>query len=138
MTGTQNHEGIAGTAAAVDYLASLASETISNTHPVQLWYLPSTPSRHTKIITRTAPGRTGRDRWSARVGDNSQPALSDRVPTVSFTWPGHDPQHLSEQLAAHGIYVWAGNHYALPFTEAAGLEPAGTLRVGLLHYKYDR
>ncbi|MEO1996523.1 MAG: cysteine desulfurase-like protein, partial [Planctomycetaceae bacterium] len=33
MTGTQNHEGIAGTAAAVDYLASLASETISDTQP---------------------------------------------------------------------------------------------------------
>ena len=41
---------------------------------------------------------------------------------------------MSEQLAAQGLFVWAGNHYALPFTEAAGLEPGGTLRVGLLHY----
>jgi len=32
------------------------------------------------------------------------------------------------------LFVWSGHHYALPFTEARGLEPAGTLRVGALHY----
>jgi selenocysteine lyase/cysteine desulfurase len=30
--------------------------------------------------------------------------------------------------------VWNGNAYALPFTEAAGLEPGGTVRAGALHY----
>jgi len=33
-----------------------------------------------------------------------------------------------------GIFVWAGNFYALELTEALGLEPEGVLRVGLLHY----
>ena len=37
-------------------------------------------------------------------------------------------------LAEQGVYVWCGNHYALPFTETAGLEPAGTIRAGALHY----
>jgi selenocysteine lyase/cysteine desulfurase len=32
------------------------------------------------------------------------------------------------------LYVWNGNHYALPFTESAGLETGGTIRVGALHY----
>jgi selenocysteine lyase/cysteine desulfurase len=41
---------------------------------------------------------------------------------------------MAEYLARQGIFVWAGNHYALLFTEAMRLEPAGTLRVGLLHY----
>ena len=60
--------------------------------------------------------------------------LSQRVPTVSFTHSAHSPQQIAERLAGRGIFVWAGNHYALPFTAARGLEPDGTLRVGLLHY----
>ena len=44
------------------------------------------------------------------------------------------PKALSESLAAEGLFTWYGNHYALPFTEAVGLEPDGTLRIGLLHY----
>ncbi|MBA19864.1 MAG: cysteine desulfurase-like protein, partial [Planctomycetes bacterium] len=36
--------------------------------------------------------------------------------------------------AARGIFAWSGNFYALPLSEALGLEPDGALRVGLLHY----
>jgi len=60
--------------------------------------------------------------------------LNDRVPTVSFTHRSRTPGQIAERLAERGIFVWPGNHYALPFTEALGLEPEGTLRVGLLHY----
>jgi selenocysteine lyase/cysteine desulfurase len=41
---------------------------------------------------------------------------------------------MADALARQGIFTWAGNHYALPLTEALGLEPHGTLRIGLLHY----
>ena len=37
-------------------------------------------------------------------------------------------------LAAAGIYAWHGNFYALPLTETLGVEPAGLVRIGLLHY----
>ena len=37
-------------------------------------------------------------------------------------------------MAARGIFTWPGNHYALPATEALGLEPHGTLRISALHY----
>ena len=37
-------------------------------------------------------------------------------------------------LGEHGIFSWEGNSYALPLTEALGLEPDGVVRVGLLHY----
>ena len=39
-----------------------------------------------------------------------------------------------EHLAEHDIYAWHGNFYALPLTEALGLEPDGLVRIGLLHY----
>lgn len=54
--------------------------------------------------------------------------------TASFTLDGHTPRDCAKWLGARGLHVWNGNHYALPFTEAAGLEPGGTIRVGALHY----
>ena len=60
--------------------------------------------------------------------------LAERVPTMSLTCPDTTPEHLAMRLADEGIFTWAGNHYAQPFTEAAGLEPNGTLRIGALHY----
>jgi selenocysteine lyase/cysteine desulfurase len=60
--------------------------------------------------------------------------LRERVPTFSLTHPNMTPTEIAKKLAKRGIYCWPGNHYALPFTEAAGLEPEGTLRIGLLHY----
>ena len=135
MTGTQNHEGIAGTAAAVDYLASLASPTLPDDQPrTALTSAFDAIQTHEHALLEqllsgldTIPG--------LRVwGITDTQRMTERVPTVSFTWTDHAPQAVSEQLAAQGLFVWAGNHYALPFTEAAGLEPEGTLRVGLLHY----
>jgi len=41
---------------------------------------------------------------------------------------------LAEHLGNRGIFVWAGNFYAQPLTEALGLEPDGLVRIGLLHY----
>jgi selenocysteine lyase/cysteine desulfurase len=60
--------------------------------------------------------------------------LHERVPTVSLTHVRQTPHEISMQLAARGLYTWAGNHYALPLTETLGLEPHGTLRIGLVHY----
>ena len=65
----------------------------------------------------------------------TDPARYDqRVPTVSLTHSRFSPQQIAEYLAQRGIFVWPGNHYALPFTEVLHLEPEGTLRIGLLHY----
>ena len=47
---------------------------------------------------------------------------------------GCSPEALSEELGKRGIFTWGGNSYALPLTEALGIEPEGVLRVGMLHY----
>ena len=41
---------------------------------------------------------------------------------------------IGKKLAERGIFVWAGNFYALELTEALGLEPEGVLSSGVLHY----
>jgi len=137
MTGTQCHEGIAGAAAAVEYLASLGQpqeNAEESTRSTQL------DSAFRQIVTyeqslseQLLHGLTGIP--GVRVhGIQDFNQLEERVPTMSLTCPDTTPEHLAGRLADEGIFTWAGNHYAQPFTEAAGLEPNGTLRIGALHY----
>ena len=60
--------------------------------------------------------------------------ISERSPTVSFTHPSMTASMIGEELSRRGIFVWAGNFYALELTETLGLEPEGVLRAGVLHY----
>ncbi len=70
-----------------------------------------------------------------RVWGIADPERFDqRVPTVSITHERCSPLQVAEHLAGRGIFAWHGNFYALELTEALGLEPAGLVRLGLLHY----
>jgi selenocysteine lyase/cysteine desulfurase len=60
--------------------------------------------------------------------------LHERVPTVSFRVAGRTPGAVARHLAQRSVFAWHGNYYALPLTEALGVEPDGMVRVGLLHY----
>jgi selenocysteine lyase/cysteine desulfurase len=60
--------------------------------------------------------------------------LAERVSTVSFTHSRFTSAELAEKLGNRGIYAWHGNYYALNLSEQLGHEPAGMLRVGLVHY----
>ena len=72
---------------------------------------------------------------SVKVWGITDPArFAERVPTVGFTHARCSPLDVAEHLAKRGIFVWHGNFYALPVTEALDLEPDGLVRVGLLHY----
>lgn len=139
MTGTQNHECIAGVAEAVEYLANLGRESSvltgeSSSRRDALVEAFGAIRRHEEsLLSRLLDGlqRLPRVRiW----GITESSRFNKRVPTVSFTHEKLAPRRIAERLAERGIFVWPGNHYALPFTEAAGLEPGGTVRVGLLHY----
>ena len=138
-TGTKNHEGLAGTAAAIDYLASVgvtygmapaaaprreklrAAWPVIHDHELQLM---------DRLITglKTIPqvriyGITERNDWQRRVA------------TVSIRKEGKTPEQLAAKLAEHNIFVWNGNFYALAISERLGVEPSGGLvRLGLAHY----
>lgn len=133
MTGTQNHEGIAGVAAAIDYLASLAPDA-DESRSTRLDSAFAWITEHEQqLLARLLDGLRNLPEWKV-WGISDPERLSERVPTVSLTHPRIRPHHAATLLGDQGLFAWAGNHYALPFTEKAGLEPDGTLRVGLLHY----
>lgn len=136
MTGTQNHEGIAGVAAAVKYLAGLASESQSSLRDNLVAAFQEIEVHENVLTTKLLNAFAELPQFRLwGIGDSSR--LNERVPTFSFTHNEKTPQEIAQQLASKGIYAWAGNHYALPFTEAVGLEPHGTLRIGALHYNTE-
>ncbi len=136
MNGTQSHEGIAGTLEAIDYLADLGRGTQAAQSPrrqaLQAAF-GSIVNYETELAGRLLEMLAGVP--GVRVRGITDPQRSgDRVPTVSFTHDNLSPGEIAERLGAEGIFVWHGNYYALPLTEALGLEPEGMVRVGLMHY----
>lgn len=135
MTGTQNHEGIAGTLAAIDYLAGLSRDEGEPADRRQAlldtWKLVAEYERG--LLRRLLDGLAGIE--GLRVWGITDPSRDhERVPTVSFTIEDCPSADVDRHLGACGIFAWSGNFYALPLSETLGLEPDGAVRVGLLHY----
>ncbi|HUT92803.1 MAG TPA: cysteine desulfurase-like protein [Thermoguttaceae bacterium] len=136
MTGTQNHEGIAGTLAAVDYLADLGGRlqpgACDRRRALDATYR-AIAAYEGDLFRELLAGLAGLP--DVKIWGITDPERWDqRVPTVAVTHRRLAPRELAEYLAARGIFVWHGNYYALPVTEALGLEPDGMVRIGLLHY----
>ena len=143
-TGTQNHEGIAGTLAAVNHLAEIGER-----------YGAGYRNRYPGLSGRRLNLKTGMSALRAYdadlgaaildeletlpgvrihgIADRSR--LSERVPTVSFTWQDRHPREIAAALGKQGIFVWDGNYYALAVTTRLGLEgKGGMVRIGAAFY----
>ncbi|MCH8891272.1 MAG: cysteine desulfurase-like protein [Myxococcales bacterium] len=136
MTGTQCHEGIAGTLEAVNYLADLgrevAGESADRRGALRAAFT-AIEAYESSLCGRLLEG-VGRLAGARIVGINDVKRLAERAPTVAILAGDCSPVALSEALGKRGVFSWGGNSYALPLTESLGLEPGGVLRVGLLHY----
>jgi selenocysteine lyase/cysteine desulfurase len=60
--------------------------------------------------------------------------VHERTPTFCFNLDGWTPDALSAAFGERGIFTYHGNYYALGAMTALGLEPAGAVRAGYLHY----
>jgi cysteine desulfurase family protein (TIGR01976 family) len=143
MSGTQNHEGLAGVAAAVDYLADVGRRNPDfrpafakfSGHRLDVHAgMAAIRAYEQKLGERLLAGLAERPRFKV-WGITQSNRLGQRVPTVAVTLPGRNAEEVDRHLAARQIFVWHGNMYALALTERLGLEPAGGLvRLGLVHY----
>ena len=141
MIGTQNHEGIAGSLAAVEYLADLGRAVSSNdslTRREALRTAFTAISQYEKDLV--AHLLNGLKRLSdVRVwGITDKERFNERLPTVSITHKKRSPSELAKQLGDDGVFVWHGNYYALQLSEALDMEPDGMVRIGLAHYNTKR
>jgi cysteine desulfurase family protein (TIGR01976 family) len=141
-TGTQCHEGIAGTLAAVDYLAAVGRGDTTGVAG------NGAPGDRRSDLRRAFEEIRAYERGLAvrlTEGLEAIPSLkvwgitdperfAERCPTFAVTHESLTSREIAGRLAERGIFVWHGNYYALPLTEALGLEPHGAVRIGLLHY----
>jgi len=136
-TGTQNHEGMAGATAAINYIADLGREVspIVKTRREAIaaayqWISQYELSLCRQLISGLLdiPGLT-------LYGIADADRLDQRTATVGIRVEGISPDSLSLALGEKGIFTWAGNFYALNLTEALNIEEkGGVLRIGLVHY----
>ena len=138
-TGTQNHEGIAGTLAAVDYLAGLSGSAHENAGRRDRLSaaMEAIEAYERGLVSRLIAGLEQIS--GLRIYGITDPSAFDRrVPTVAFRMEGFSPRRVAEYLGEKGIFVWDGNYYALAVTERLGFEDkGGMVRVGLVHYNTE-
>ena len=121
-TGTQSHEAVAGTTAAIDYLRSLGDGSLDTCFDRVVEYEESLSRRFLDAVP------DGLHLYGLRGAEG-------RTPTFCFNLAGHAPRALAERLGERGLYVWDGDYYALEPMRALGLDDTGgAVRAGFLHY----
>lgn len=127
-TGTQNHEGIVGAGAAVEFLASLGQGATRRARLDE--------ARHRLHADGQALVEQLWQGLSAIKGVTlyGPPPSRPRTPTVVFTLAGLPAEQVARRLAEEGLFVSHGDFYAQTVIERLGLAEHGVVRVGCACY----
>jgi cysteine desulfurase family protein (TIGR01976 family) len=125
--GTLPYELLAGTTAAVDFLAGLGG---------------TGSSRRERILSSLAELEAYEDglrtelqsRLAAIDGVTLHGRAGRRTPTLLFSVAGHEPRAVAAALAEQGVNAPAGSFYALEASRHLGLGDTGAIRAGLAPY----
>jgi len=127
-TGTQNHEGIVGAGAAIDFLAGLGDGV----------------TRRQRLNAAFAElGRRSEELFAElwegigaipRVRRYGLPPGSPRTPTLSFTVEGISSDDVARALADAGLFLSNGDFYATTVVERIGHAHDGVVRAGAAIY----
>ena len=143
-TGTQSHEGMAGTTAAVNYFAWIGRE-YAETYQIENKYKNERTKfvhaaldylfEYEKLLTIDLIEGLQNIKNVQVQGITEKNALDRRLPTVSFSVIGLNPSLVAEELAKENIFVWSGHSYALEVVKSLNLlDEGGVLRTGPVHY----
>jgi cysteine desulfurase family protein (TIGR01976 family) len=127
-TGTQNHEGIIGTGAAIDFLAGLSEDGTRRERLTST--MRALHMRGTALVRRLWDGLHG----IRGVTCYGPPPGRPRTPTVVFTVAGVKPDDVAGALAEAGIFASHGDFYATSVIERLGCAGDGVVRAGCACY----
>jgi len=127
-TGTQNHEGIVGSGAAVEFLASLSPGMTRRGRLVST--LTELHARGDALVRRLWHGLSA----LRGVRCYGPPPGQPRTPTISFVVEGVASSEVARTLAQRGVFVSNGNFYASMVVEALGHTREGLVRAGCAAY----
>jgi selenocysteine lyase/cysteine desulfurase len=133
-TGTLNFEALAGTTAAIDFLASLGgSAGFGDTRRAKL--ARAYEATHERSERLFAALWTGLAAIPAVVLHGAPPTITPRAPTVSFTVQGVDSRIVAERLAdEYGVFASNGMFYASTIAERLAITGSGWVRAGIACY----
>jgi cysteine desulfurase family protein (TIGR01976 family) len=129
-TGTQNHEGIIGAAAAVEFLASISGDITVPRRERLGQALHGLHARGEQLFAQLWEGLRGID----GVTLYGPPPGTPRTPTVSFRVPGYPSEAVAKLLAPRGVYVSHGDFYATTVARRLGVVDEGLVRAGCACY----
>lgn len=133
-SGTMNFEGIAGAAAALDFIADLDGDATANVRERLTRAMRGLAREEQTTFSALLAGLRAIDGVTAY----EPPAGVPRHPTVAFTVEGIDAETVSRMLGAnHAVFVSHGNFYAS--TAVAQVAPhvaddGGVVRAGIAMY----
>ena len=127
-TGTQNHEGMAGAAAAVEFLGSLAEGGSRRERLTQSF--GALHARGQSLLERLWRGLSAIPGVTLYGPPPGQP----RTPTVAFTVAGRSSDAVAAALAEEGVFVSNGDFYATTVVARLGLTAHGLVRAGCACY----
>jgi cysteine desulfurase family protein (TIGR01976 family) len=137
-TGTQNHEGLAGMTAAIEYLADVgrtygAAGGDSRRDGVVAGF--GAIGAHERDLARQFLHGVAR-LPNVRLWGIADPGrVEERTPTFAVRVGDQDPLKTASELARRGIYTWDGHYYAITVMERLGLlDTGGAVRIGFCHY----
>jgi len=128
--GTLPYELIAGTAAAVDFIAD---------------FVPAAGSRRERVVASMRALEAHEDRLFQRLltGLAALPGVTlhgraqRRTPTALFSVDGHRPHEVYQHLASRSVNAPASSFYAIEAARWVGLGDEGAVRAGLAPYTND-
>jgi cysteine desulfurase family protein (TIGR01976 family) len=127
-TGTQNHEGIVGTATAIDFMASLGPGADRRSRLAAAF--EGLHERGQALVERLWQGLSDITRIRVVGPTPSQP----RTPTVSFAIDRIPAVEVAVRLAERGLFVSHGDFYATTAVDRLGYGRDGLVRVGCACY----
>jgi len=127
-TGTQNHEGIVGAAAAVEFLASLAGAETRRARLEASYAMLH--ARGQQLLERLWSGLR---ELPGVVVHGPQPG-EPRTPTIAFTVRGMPSDDVARALAERAVFVSSGDFYAATAVAHLGHAEDGVVRAGCACY----
>lgn len=136
-TGTLNHEGIAGSIEAVNFIAGFGDAVLGDDgreHDLRDRVIAgyrALEEYERPLFRRLVDGLKGID----GVTLYGLPWNGSRTPTVAFTVDGVHASDVARHLGDVGVFVMCGDFYATKLIEVLGLvEKGGVIRAGLAPY----
>jgi len=129
-TGTQNHEGIVGAGAAIDFLATLTNDAEESRRTRLTKVYDELHARSSSLTRKLWEGLAAINAVRLYGPEPDKP----RTPTVAFTVEGVASTEVARKLAERGLFLSHGDFYAATVTERLGLGEEGLVRAGCACY----